>query len=64
MISTGRLRVSRGVEAGSPVGELALLGPLLDPLRRVQAAPDIGRELGPDAMDSFTETKNLFIATD
>ena len=24
----------------------------------------IGRELGPHAMDSFTETKNLFIATD
>jgi acyl-CoA reductase-like NAD-dependent aldehyde dehydrogenase len=24
----------------------------------------LGRELGPDAVDAFTETKNLFIATD
>jgi acyl-CoA reductase-like NAD-dependent aldehyde dehydrogenase len=24
----------------------------------------LGRELGPDALDSFTETKNVFIATD
>jgi acyl-CoA reductase-like NAD-dependent aldehyde dehydrogenase len=23
-----------------------------------------GRELGPDALDAFTETKNVFIATD
>ncbi len=23
----------------------------------------LGRELGPDAVDAFTETKNLFIAT-
>jgi acyl-CoA reductase-like NAD-dependent aldehyde dehydrogenase len=24
----------------------------------------LGRELGPDALDSFTEVKNIFIATD
>ena len=24
----------------------------------------LGRELGPDALDAFTETKNLFIATE
>jgi len=24
----------------------------------------LGRELGPDALDAFTETKNVFIATD
>jgi len=24
----------------------------------------LGRELGPDAVDSFTETKNVFIASD
>ena len=24
----------------------------------------LGRELGPDAVDAFTETKNVFIATD
>jgi hypothetical protein len=24
----------------------------------------LGRELGPDALDSFTEVKNVFIATD
>jgi hypothetical protein len=25
--------------------------------------PAIGRELGPDALDAFTETKNVFIST-
>jgi acyl-CoA reductase-like NAD-dependent aldehyde dehydrogenase len=24
----------------------------------------LGRELGPDALDAFTEVKNVFIATD
>lgn len=24
----------------------------------------LGRELGPDALDAFTETKNVFIATE
>ena len=24
----------------------------------------LGRELGPDAVDAFTETKNVFIATE
>ena len=31
------LRVARGVEAGQPLGQLAFLGALLDPVRRLQA---------------------------
>jgi acyl-CoA reductase-like NAD-dependent aldehyde dehydrogenase len=27
-------------------------------------ASGIGRELGPDALDAFTEVKNVFISTD
>ena len=57
------LRVARGVEAGQPVGQLALVGALLDAVRRLQAVRASGRELGPDALDAFTEVKNVFIAT-
>jgi acyl-CoA reductase-like NAD-dependent aldehyde dehydrogenase len=57
------LRVARGVEAGNlsvnshssvryntPFGGFKQSG--------------LGRELGPDALDAFTEVKNVFIATD
>ena len=37
--SAGRLRVARGVEAGKSLGELALLGALLDAVRRVTSSP-------------------------
>ena len=46
-----------------PVGELALVGAVLDAVRRVQAS-GLGRELGPDALDAFTEVKNVFFADD
>ena len=45
-----------------PVGQLALVGSLLDPLRRFKQS-GLGRELGPDAASAFTETKNVFIAS-
>ena len=57
------LRVSRGGRGRQPVGQLALLGAVLDAVRRLQAS-GLGRELGPDAPLAFTETKNVFIATD
>jgi acyl-CoA reductase-like NAD-dependent aldehyde dehydrogenase len=43
-------RVARAVESGTPFGGFKQSG--------------LGRELGPDAVDAFTETKNVFIATD
>ena len=57
------MRVSRGIETGAlsvnshssvrywtPFGGFKMSG--------------LGRELGPDALDAFTETKNVFIATE
>ena len=44
-----------------PLGQQPLLGPLLDAVRRLQAV-GLGRELGPDALDAFTEVKNVFIS--
>jgi acyl-CoA reductase-like NAD-dependent aldehyde dehydrogenase len=57
------MRVARGVESGNlsvnshssvrywtPFGGFKMSG--------------LGRELGPDAPEAFTETKNVFIATD
>ena len=55
------LRVARGGRVRQPVGQLALVGALLDPVRRLKQS-GLGRELGPDALAAFTETKNVFIA--
>ena len=57
------IRVARAGRDRKPVGELALFGPLLDAVRRVQAVRPRPRT-GPDALDAFTETKNVFIATE
>ena len=57
------IRVARGGRDRQPLGELALLGPVLDAVRRVQAVR-AGPRARPDALDSFTEIKNVFIATD
>ena len=51
-----------GARDRDALGQLELLGPLLDALRGLQAS-GIGRELGPDALEAFTELKNVFIAT-
>ena len=47
-----------------PVGELALVGALLDARSAGSSSPASAASSGPDAPDAFTETKNVFIATD
>ncbi len=44
------------------VGQFALVGALQHAVRRASSSPGLGRELGPDAPLSFTETKNVFFA--
>jgi acyl-CoA reductase-like NAD-dependent aldehyde dehydrogenase len=56
-------RVSRGVEAGNlSVNSHASVRPTT-PFGGFKQS-GLGRELGPDALDAFTETKNVFIATE
>ena len=56
------LRVARGVEAGNLSVNSHSSRPLLDPFGGFKQS-GIGRELGPDALDAFTEVKNVFIST-
>ena len=53
----------RGYESGNLSVNSAFVGALLDAVRRVQALR-FGQGTGPDALDAFTETKNVFIDTE
>ncbi|WP_193081292.1 aldehyde dehydrogenase family protein [Brevibacterium aurantiacum] len=57
------LRVARGVDSGALSLNSHSAVRYSTPFGGFKRS-GIGRELGPHAMDSFTETKNLFIATD
>jgi acyl-CoA reductase-like NAD-dependent aldehyde dehydrogenase len=57
------LRVSRGVEAGNLSVNSHSSVRYSTPFGGYKRS-GLGRELGPDALDSFTETKNVFISTD
>ncbi len=57
------LRVARGVEAGNLSVNSHSSVRYSTPFGGFKAS-GLGRELGPDALDSFTDVKNVFIATD
>ncbi|MGQ7786209.1 aldehyde dehydrogenase family protein [Nesterenkonia sp. K-15-9-6] len=57
------LRVSRAVEAGNLSVNSHASVRYTTPFGGFKAS-GIGRELGPDALESFTEVKNVFIATE
>jgi len=57
------LRVSRGVEAGNLSVNSHSSVRYSTPFGGYKAS-GLGRELGPDALDSFTEVKNVFISTE
>ncbi|WP_125616359.1 aldehyde dehydrogenase family protein [Specibacter cremeus] len=56
------LRVARGVEAGNLSVNSHSSVRYATPFGGFKQS-GLGRELGPDALDAFTETKNVFIAT-
>jgi acyl-CoA reductase-like NAD-dependent aldehyde dehydrogenase len=57
------MRVSRAVEAGNLSVNSHSSVRYWTPFGGVKQS-GLGRELGPDALDAFTETKNVFIATE
>ncbi|NUL46122.1 aldehyde dehydrogenase [Cellulosimicrobium funkei] len=57
------LRVARGVEAGNLSVNSHASVRYSTPFGGYKQS-GLGRELGPDALDAFTEVKNVFIATD
>ncbi len=57
------LRVARGVEAGNLSVNSHSSVRYWTPFGGFKQS-GLGRELGPDALDSFTETKNVFVAAD
>jgi acyl-CoA reductase-like NAD-dependent aldehyde dehydrogenase len=57
------LRVSRGVEAGNLSVNSHSSVRYSTPFGGYKQS-GLGRELGPDALDAFTETKNIFISTE
>ncbi len=57
------LRVARGVEAGNLSVNSHASVRYSTPFGGYKAS-GLGRELGPDALDSFTEVKNVFISTE
>jgi acyl-CoA reductase-like NAD-dependent aldehyde dehydrogenase len=57
------LRVARGVEAGNLSVNSHSSVRYSTPFGGFKQS-GIGRELGPDALDAFTEVKNVFISTD
>jgi acyl-CoA reductase-like NAD-dependent aldehyde dehydrogenase len=57
------LRVARGVETGNLSVNSHSSVRYWTPFGGFKQS-GLGRELGPDALDSFTEVKNVFIATD
>ena len=56
------IRVSRGIEAGNLSVNTHSSVRYWTPFGGFKQS-GLGRELGPDALDSFTETKNVFIDT-
>jgi acyl-CoA reductase-like NAD-dependent aldehyde dehydrogenase len=57
------IRVARGVETGNLSVNSHSSVRYWTPFGGFKQS-GLGRELGPDALDAFTETKNVFIATD
>lgn len=57
------LRVARGVEAGNLSVNSHSSVRYWTPFGGVKQS-GLGRELGPDALDAFTETKNVFLSTE
>ena len=57
------IRVARGVEAGNLSVNSHSSVRYSTPFGGFKQS-GLGRELGPDALDAFTETKNVFIATE
>ena len=57
------IRVARGVEAGNLSVNSHSSVRYSTPFGGFKAS-GIGRELGPDALDAFTEVKNVFINTE
>jgi acyl-CoA reductase-like NAD-dependent aldehyde dehydrogenase len=57
------LRVARGVEAGNLSVNSHSSVRYWTPFGGVKQS-GLGRELGPDALDAFTETKNVFVSTE
>ncbi len=57
------LRVARGIEAGNLSVNSHSSVRYATPFGGYKRS-GLGRELGPDALDAFTETKNVFLATD
>jgi len=57
------LRVARAVEAGNLSVNSHSSVRYSTPFGGFKQS-GLGRELGPDALDAFTETKNVFIATE
>ena len=57
------VRVARGVQAGNLSVNSHSSVRYATPFGGYKAS-GLGRELGPDALDAFTETKNVFISTD
>jgi acyl-CoA reductase-like NAD-dependent aldehyde dehydrogenase len=57
------MRVARGVEAGNLSVNSHSSVRYWTPFGGVKQS-GLGRELGPDALDAFTETKNVFLATE
>ena len=57
------IRVARGVESGNLSVNSHSSVRYSTPFGGFKQS-GLGRELGPDALDSFTEVKNVFIATD
>ena len=53
-----------GGRHGQPVGQLALLGPLLDPVRRVQAAPASAASSGPTRSTPSPRSRTCSSATE
>ena len=57
------LRVARGIESGNLSVNSHSSVRYSTPFGGFKQS-GLGRELGPDALDAFTETKNVFISTD
>jgi betaine-aldehyde dehydrogenase len=57
------LRVARGVEAGNLSVNSHASVRYSTPFGGFKSS-GLGRELGPDALDSFTELKNVFLSTE
>jgi acyl-CoA reductase-like NAD-dependent aldehyde dehydrogenase len=57
------IRVSRGIESGNLSVNSHSSVRYWTPFGGYKKS-GLGRELGPDALDAFTETKNVFISTE